>query len=480
MYDSPVSQVRYGLVPEQPRKRCCAHCKWFMYLLVAAITTFMLATVLVALISPNKKMLYLKFVNPKEVPSYWVERAITYNTINAETNTLLKRKRMRVGKGNSIDLTVKSMGSSYKLVCYYVLSDELENLRAENIDPDLCTHINVAFATVINNTIYLDDTQRMGLLQVLELKKQNPQLKILLSIGGAGNDVGYPIMVKTHENRKTFIKSILEYIVFYKVDGVDLDWEFPNEDSAFDRKQKVHFTQLLGEIRAEINRQRSYKFLLSVAVAAPVFIVDNSYYVKYMNDYVDYINLMSYDFHFYTKYTPFTGINAPLYSSPDDVGYFAQQNINYSAHYWLQQGMERQKIIVGLPTYGHSFSLVNPSNNGINAPASGYGELGHLGFADFSEICWFLTQNSIKPVFDMESKSPYATKYNEWVSFDDVNSLTYKAEFIRKNFGGAMVLSLNTDDHRGSCSISGHLPQTFPLTKKIRQVLRDGLSLSQL
>ncbi|KAI7815439.1 chitinase, partial [Rhyzopertha dominica] len=124
---------------------------------------------------------------------------------------------------------------------------------------------------------------------------------------------------------------------------------------------------------------------LSVTVAAPVFIVDNSYCVKYMNEYVDYVNLMSYDFHFYTKYTPFTGINAPLYSSPDD-----QQ--------WSQR----------------------------SAPALGYGKLGHLGFADFNEICRFLTQNSIKPIFDMEPKSPHATKYNEWVSFDYVNSLTYK------------------------------------------------------
>lgn len=68
------------------------------------------------------------------------------------------------------------------------------------------------------------------------------------------------------------------------LDGVDLDWEFPNEHIGSDKKQKMHFTQLLREIRAEINRQERHKFLLSVAVAAPIFMIDNSYDVSFMNE----------------------------------------------------------------------------------------------------------------------------------------------------------------------------------------------------
>lgn len=141
----------------------------------------------------------------------------------------------------------------------------------------------------------------------------------------------------------------------YKLDGIDLDWEFPNEILDGDKRQKIHFSQLLYEIRMEINRQERHKFLLSVAVAAPPFIVDNSYNVAFMNKYVDYVNLMSYDYHFYTKFTPFTGLNAPLYAVPNEVGYFSQLNINYSANYWNLKGMAKDKIIIGLPTYGHSF-----------------------------------------------------------------------------------------------------------------------------
>lgn len=71
--------------------------------------------------------------------------------------------------------------------------------------------------------------------------------------------------------------------------------------------------------------------------------------------YVDFINLMSYDYHFFTKFTPFTGLNAPLFPRTEDLGYWATLNINYSTFYWHKLGMDKNKIIVGLPTYAHSF-----------------------------------------------------------------------------------------------------------------------------
>lgn len=212
----------------------------------------------------------------------------------------------------------------------------------------------------------------------------------------------------------------------YKFDGVDLDWEFPNENNHGDGKQKMHFTQLLHEIRNEINRQDKHKFLLSVAVAAPQFLIDTCYDISYMNEYVDFVNLMSYDYHFYTKFTPFTGINAPLYSETSDVGYFSTLNINFSANYLHMQGMDKEKIVIGLPAYGHTFSLTNSYNFGINAPAKDYGKLGTNGFADYEQICWFLQKNDITPVFDGTSKSPYASKFTEWISYENVDSIGYK------------------------------------------------------
>ncbi|CAG9813174.1 unnamed protein product [Phaedon cochleariae] len=361
----------------------------------------------------------------------------------------------------------------YKLVCYYSLPSSSDSLQVEDIDPFLCTHLNVAFATVVNNTAYLDEKQKDYLKKLLELKQSNENLKVLVSVGGAGNIGGFPEMVANHTNRKTFIQSVIHYVKNYGIDGVDLDWEFPNEEPGKDKIQRVHFTQLLEEFRKSINREPHFPYILSVSVAAPAAIIDNSYDVAYINEYVDFINVMSYDYHFYTKVTPFTGINSPLYTADNEKYYLSTLNINYSVNYWNYLGVERHKINVGLPTYGHTFRLINPSNNGTYAPSLGYGKLGKQGFVSYPQICQFLSSNQITPVFDMETKSPYASKYYEWISFDNSQSLIYKAEYIRdNNFGGAMVWSLNSDDYKGICKDEQGGVSKFTLIRNIKKVLQ--------
>ena len=94
-------------------------------------------------------------------------------------------------------------------------------------------------------------------------------------------------------------------------------------------------------------------------------------------------------------------------------------------------------------------------------------------------MCKFLDLNQISPVFDLDSKSPYATKGSEWVSFDNEQSLSFKAEFVRDyQFGGAMVYSLNADDHMGACKLDPNVQnKPFPLVGKIREILDKNYSI---
>lgn len=50
------------------------------------------------------------------------------------------------------------------------------------------------------------------------------------------------------------------------------------------------------------------------------------------------------------------GLNAPLYARSNEHSILATLNVNYSVNWWLKNGLERQKLIVGLPTYGHSYT----------------------------------------------------------------------------------------------------------------------------
>lgn len=198
-----------------------------------------------------------------------------------------------------------------KLICYFVAPVELTIPRRHELQPNkipatLCTHINVGIAGVRNNRIDIPANVQAALTQVTELRRLNEQLKVLIWIGGGGGvsaSDGFVEMVKVHATRKLFIQSLKTVLETYRIDGVDLDWEFP---SAEHPRERQHFTQLLHEIRREYQRERR-TYILSVAVSAPISMAEFSYDVRELNEYADYVNVMTYDFHAYTADTPFTG-----------------------------------------------------------------------------------------------------------------------------------------------------------------------------
>ncbi|CAG9785354.1 unnamed protein product [Diatraea saccharalis] len=362
--------------------------------------------------------------------------------------------------------------------CYYDTPslNESNQLLPTDIHPHLCTHINVAFARIVNKKISLEDSQYKVLLDIIKLKTVNPTLKILLSVGGAGNGSGFSEMVINHASRKLFIKSVKSILHNYNLDGIDIDWEFPVFDNGksnnTDSRERQHFSQLLREIRSEYIREKR-DYLLTVAVAAPKTIVDVSYDIDQLNLYTDYVNVMTYDFHSYTKYTPFTGFNSPLYPKHDEILYMATLNINYTVQMYLTKGLHKDKIVVGVPTYGHSFTLVNPDNARVGSPASGYGSLGGTGFVNYPDICLFVANHSdvvIKE--DEEAKVPYLYKGKEWVSYESPASVAAKADFIRDHdLRGAMIYSLNADDFIGICSEQSSGDIKFPLLRSIKNSL---------
>lgn len=364
------------------------------------------------------------------------------------------------------------------VACYYNTPNRYEanELLPVNIHPHLCTHINVAFARIINKEISLEDIQYRALSDIVKLKKINPSLKILLSVGGAGNEGGFSDMVVNHASRKVFIRSVKSILHNYTLDGIDLDWEFPAVHLATnlnaDRRERQHFSQLLREIRSEYIREKR-NYLLTVAVAAPETIVDVSYDVDQLDLYTDFVNIMTYDFHSYTKYTPLTGLNSPLYPRHDEQLYMATLNINYTVQMYLNKGLNSNKIVVGIPTYGHSFTLVNPENTKVGSPASGVGTLGGMGFVNYPDICLYVTRyRDVVIEQDDEASVPYLFRGREWVSYESPASVAAKADFIRqRGLGGAMVYSLNADDFRGDCRPAPAGPLNFPLLRSVKNTL---------
>jgi chitinase len=164
---------------------------------------------------------------------------------------------------------------------------------------------------------------------------------------------------------------------------------------------------------------------------------------------------MTYDFH--GSWNPFTGLNAPMYAGPHDTTPAQQEwNVQASINWWIGQGAPRNKLVVGLASYGRSFTLSNPGNNGINAPTSGPGTPGEYsqesGFLTYMEICRRVQQQGWSRVYEQSQQAPYAFSGNQWVGYDDLQSIDYKLSFIiRENLGGSMWWSLESDDFRNLC-----------------------------
>lgn len=399
------------------------------------------------------------------------------------------RKDCVLCKSSNEPLTeVKVNSRAPNIVCYYnypLLNSNTTELQPENITCNLCTHIILAFASVSNSTLKLSDDMVRAIPSLIALKECNKDLKILISAGGGTTNNGFSEMVVNHASRKRFIGSVKSILALYKLDGLDLDWEFPiipaykenNKNSQlvkrndlFDKRQRQHFSQLLREIRMEYIREKR-DYILSLAVAAPESIVNIAYDVEEINKYADFINLMAYDFHAYSKYTPFTGMNSPLFNRKDEHFYLSTLNINYTAHLWVNKGMDRNKIIIGLPTFGHTFALVNSNNVYPGSPANGFGKTGENGFIKCWEVCELINKSqSSKVFFDNETLSPYLVSGSDWISYENMESIIFKTNFIKdNNFGGAMIFSLNSDDYLGKCSKDNR----FYLTSLVRNTLID-------
>jgi chitinase len=132
--------------------------------------------------------------------------------------------------------------------------------------------------------------------------------------------------------------------------------------------------------------------------------------------------------------------------------------------------MPANKLVIGLPTYGHTYSLLYADQHDIGDVAVGNGIGG--GWSNYPEMCGLLNESYTR-VFDNQTRSPYAYNGTDWISYDDAESLAIKTHWIRTSgFAGVMVYNLNNDDWQGVCD--GDI--TFPLIRTIAEVMVNNIT----
>jgi chitinase len=229
--------------------------------------------------------------------------------------------------------------------------------------------------------------------------------------------------------------------------------------------------ELKEAFEAESQEVKQTRLLLSAAVPVGPDNIRGGYDVPAVAGYLDFINLMAYDFH--GKWEKETGHNAPLYAPSTDSEWRKQLSVDNAANIWVKMGAPREKLIIGMPTYGRSFTLSDPDRHGPNSPAKEGGKEGaytkESGFLAYYEICEMLNNGAVY-VWDEEMKVPYMVDGDQWVGFDDERAIRNKMQWIKTGgFGGAMVWTVDMDDFTGG--VCGNNVK-YPLIGAMREELR--------
>ncbi|KAI8494279.1 Endochitinase 1 [Branchiostoma belcheri] len=373
--------------------------------------------------------------------------------------------------------------SAYRRVCFYG-SWAQERSQPAGLNPEdfslhagLCSHLVYAYGTMEGNQLVLDDNYDYEDFPEYErfnnLKTEHPGLKTILSVGGW--DFGskpFSDMASTPANRAEFVSSAVGFLRQWDFDGLDLDWEFPAQGKGSRRGDKAAFSSLVRELKqafiAEGEAAGRAPLILTATVAGGEAI-RKAYDIPEISAHLDFMNVMTYDFH--GSWDRVTGLASPLYAARTERGQAARLNVAASIQQWLDGGAPAGKLNVGLGLYGRSFTLRNPRHNWLRAPSRGPGQPGQYtdeeGLLSYYEICRMLSRGATR-VFDREQKGTYAYLGNQWVGYDDVESLTHKVNWLKeKSLGGWMVFSVDEDDASGQfCG-----GQRFPLLNALNSAL---------
>ncbi|KAI9222066.1 glycoside hydrolase superfamily [Blastocladiella britannica] len=346
--------------------------------------------------------------------------------------------------------------SAKKLVAYYASWSQYapRNYFPQDMPVELLTHVNYAFANIAGGKIAVGDqwgdvdrvftltdpatakpVAFQGAIGVLNdprspVRRRNPGLRSLISIGGWSWSASFSSATRTTAARATLVQSIMDFIVQYKFDGVDIDWEYPGTEggpgTVANPADPGYYAQLLADLRAALTvlaarTGRAEPYLLTVATGASQEVY-SKYDMTAFAKYVDWVNIMTYDYE-----GSWSSVTGPHASIPDTLS---------TIDGYIAKGLSPSKIALGVPFYARAFAQVkfNPTNPGAagvpygSIPA-GTVESGNVEYDDLKSRIMPHYQTSVDPA-GAGVPSYWSVADGIWMSGEDAASAKRKGQAI--------------------------------------------------
>ncbi|MBS1575654.1 MAG: glycoside hydrolase family 18 protein [Bacteroidetes bacterium] len=299
------------------------------------------------------------------------------------------------------------------------------------------THIIFSFGHLKGNRLYISNARDTLTIQNLVAQKtKNPDLKVMLSLGGWGGCKDCSEVFSTKKGRREFATSVKELLDYFNAEGIDLDWEYPAIEGypghAYKPEDKQNFTALVKKLRKKLGKDK----LISFAAGGFTTFLEQSVEWKKVMKYASFVNLMTYDLT--NGYSTITGHHTPLYSSQNQ-----KESGDNAIQYLLSQGIPSNKLVLGAAFYGRVFDSVQNINNGLFQPCK---------FKSYLPSRYFdstLTESDGYTYYwDDMAKAPYY--YNAatqtFVTVEDKKSIALKTRYaITNKLFGIMFWQLTED-----------------------------------
>ena len=328
-------------------------------------------------------------------------------------------------------------GKPLAVIAYYAgRTTMIDSFEVEKL-----THLIFCFCHLKGNQLSVGNARDSATIQkMVALKSRNPQLKIILSLGGWGGCRTCSPVFATKKGRKEFARSVRDLNHYFSTDGIDLDWEYPAIEGfpghPYDAADKPAFTQLVKQLRRKLGNKNEISF----AAGGFTKFIDSAIEWKKVMKKINRVNLMSYDL--VSGFSTVSGHHTPLYSTPNQ-----KESADNGVQMMLGAGVPASKIVIGAAFYGRLFEVTDTTNNGLYLP----GKFSHgFSFKRFADT--LSAANGFVQYWDSIAHAPYAFNAQRRLlaTYDDSLSVQSKTRYALKNkLNGIMFWQLADDAFSG-------------------------------